>query len=990
VSPVDRVLDALRAHGGNPKRNGANWQAKCPAHDDRVASLSISEGNDGRVLLHCHAGCDTEAIVIALNLEMRDLFVEDKKPPSGRETRYPYPDEHGQLLYTQVRVDFADGTKKVWTEPKGVKQRTLYRLGEVLNREPADRWVLLPEGEKCVDRLVAEGFVATTNSHGAKGWRDELARHLAGARVALLADNDDEGRKRVEAAARSLHGVAGIVRVVDLPDLPTKGDVVDWLNNGGTAEELGQRIIEAPDWPPDIHDRLNIGENGASTPSATTATVPPPPVEPPELARNPQILNVFREAIGKRGVVGEETTACTLYLILTSRVLDKQVSAAVKGHTSSGKSWTVERVVEFYPPDAVIEMTAMSEHALVYMKEDFQHRTLVLYEAVALREGQEENHTAYFVRSLLSEGRIRYPVAMRDKDEGMVTRWIVKDGPTNLIVTTTKTEVHAENETRLLSFSTDDSREQTARIMAELAAEADDDTDLSEWRQLQAWLAGANHKVTIPYSKQLAKLVPPVAIRLRRDFGALLALIRAHAVLHQLSRDTDDKGRIVATVDDYRAVRGLVADVLAEGVGSTVSETIRETVKAVEKLAPRHKDGVPAAAVAEILKLDKSAARRRLLQANDRDYVHNEEDRKGRPGRWVIGEPLPESVELLPDPDKLAVPPHHPTTPPPTAETVTPQGNPAGGGTVAGGQEGVEGDATEDDLGAHDGWKPPDVGALAEAAAPLDGALSAYNAKLRKAEQTADEPLDLEQLTIDGKPAAAVPKHPAVFSDELMPVLAAAVPPAEYPRVLDPFAGIGRIHQLANHTVAVELEPEWARAHPGTIVANALALPFTDEAFDAIVTSPTYGNRFADHHVARDGSVRRSYTHDLGRKLHPNNSGQLHWGAQYRTFHARAWASAVRVLRPGGRFVLNVSDHIRNHERQPVTDWHVETLTKLGFREIGRTDIPTKRMRYGENADARVDAEHVITFEKPAATSVGDGLDDLRSLLRDDPKRFTR
>ena len=110
-----------------------------------------------------------------------------------------------------------------------------------------------------------------------------------------------------------------------------------------------------------------------------------------------------------------------------------------------------------------------------------------------------------------------------------------------------------------------------------------------------------------------------------------------------------------------------------------------------------------------------------------------------------------------------------------------------------------------------------------------------------------------------------------------------------------------------------------------------------------------------------------SYTHDLGRPLHPSNSGRLHLGAEYRTFHARAWVQAVRVLRPGGRFVLpNISDHIRDHERERVTDWHVETLRKLGLHEIDRTDVPTKRMRYGANADARVEAEHVITFEKQA------------------------
>ena len=117
-----------------------------------------------------------------------------------------------------------------------------------------------------------------------------------------------------------------------------------------------------------------------------------------------------------RGLVGEERLAQTLYLVLTSRLLDKQVSAGVKGHSASGKSYTVETVTKFFPPEAYLEFTAMSERALVYSPEQYSHRTLIVYEVVALREGVEDDMTSYFVRSLLSEGRINYPVTVRDKD----------------------------------------------------------------------------------------------------------------------------------------------------------------------------------------------------------------------------------------------------------------------------------------------------------------------------------------------------------------------------------------------------------------------------------------------------------------------------------------------------------------------------------------------------------------------------------------------
>jgi hypothetical protein len=279
------------------------------------------------------------------------------------------------------------------------------------------------------------------------------------------------------------------------------------------------------------------------------------------------------------GVVGEDRNAKLVFLALSSRELEEPVSLALKGLSSSGKSYTVETTVRFFPPKAFIEMTAMSERALVYMKEDFAHRTLVLYEAVGLREQREKaesNLTAYFVRSLLSEGRINYPVTMRDKDGNFVTKTIVKEGPTNLVLTTTATSLHGENETRLLSLPTNDSSAQTRAVFLELAAGPRPAVDFTDWHALQRWIHTAEHRVVIPYARYLAENVPPVAVRLRRDFKAILRLIETHAILHQLSRDRDSLGRIVASEEDYLVVRGLVAEVIADGVEATVSPTIRE------------------------------------------------------------------------------------------------------------------------------------------------------------------------------------------------------------------------------------------------------------------------------------------------------------------------------------------------------------------------------------------------------------------------------
>ncbi len=144
-----------------------------------------------------------------------------------------------------------------------------------------------------------------------------------------------------------------------------------------------------------------------------------------------------------------------------------------------------------------------------------------------------------------------------------------------------------------------------------------------------------------------------MAVRLRRDFGAVRNLIRAHAILQQARRQRDAEGRIIATLEDYAVVRDLVADLISEGVEATVPTTVKGTV---EKLALMYSDDskpVPIVTLAEELKLDKSAAWRRVRTAIDRGYVKNLEERKGRPAQLVPGEPLPDDLEVLPTVERL-------------------------------------------------------------------------------------------------------------------------------------------------------------------------------------------------------------------------------------------------------------------------------------------------------------------------------------------------
>jgi len=207
--------------------------------------------------------------------------------------------------------------------------------------------------------------------------------------------------------------------------------------------------------------------------------------------------------------------------------------------------------------------------------------------------------------------------------------------------------------------------------------------------------------------------------------------------------------------------------------------------------------------------------------------------------------------------------------------------------------------------------------------------------------------------------------HPACYSRAVLAVIERHLPLEGL--VLDPFAGTGRVHQLATGTrptVGVELEPEWAAWHPDTLLGDATRLPFADRCFDAIATSPAYGNRMADHHEAKDDSRRHTYRHTLGRPLHRNNAGALQWGDRYRVVHWFAWLEAVRVLRPGGRLVVNVSDHFRKGQLQPVARWHLEILEALGLFCLAVEEVPTPRLRHGANGGLRADHEIVAVFTK--------------------------
>lgn len=216
LSATNRVVEALEKAGCAPRQRANGWDARCPAHEDSHPSLSVAAGNAG-ALLHCQAGCPTEAVVSALGLVMGDLFDRPRDGGDGPRiaATYGYLDEQGELLFEVVRFEPKDFRQRRpdghggWTWKLGDARRVPYRLSGLLAAVAAGEDVFVVEGEKDADAVVREGATATCVPGGAGKWRSGFANYFEGTqRVFVVADKDAPGYRHARDVLRSLRSVA--------------------------------------------------------------------------------------------------------------------------------------------------------------------------------------------------------------------------------------------------------------------------------------------------------------------------------------------------------------------------------------------------------------------------------------------------------------------------------------------------------------------------------------------------------------------------------------------------------------------------------------------------------------------------------------------------------------------------------------------------------------------------------------------------------------
>lgn len=245
---VHDVLSRLQGVKGG----GGQWSARCPAHDDKRQSLSISQGKDGQVLLKCHTGCTVESITSALGIEVKDLFQKQERPHVI--ATYTYPTGAQKLRYSDKHFSWRhpDG-KGGWEYNRKGIPHSLYVAGDLSGV------VFVVEGEKDADNLHKLGYDTVSGEDGAGPgkWRKEYTEQLKGRPVVIFQGNDQVGKDYAQETASALSKVCPEVKILDLslvwPEIPEHGDVSDLIAHFGpekAVEMITALIDQTSQWTP--------------------------------------------------------------------------------------------------------------------------------------------------------------------------------------------------------------------------------------------------------------------------------------------------------------------------------------------------------------------------------------------------------------------------------------------------------------------------------------------------------------------------------------------------------------------------------------------------------------------------------------------------------------------------------------------------------------------------------------------------------------------
>jgi hypothetical protein len=578
-------------------------------------------------------GCTLEAYAEAKQLPiafLQQLGLTQLSYLGAPAVRMPYRHADGTEAAVRFRVrlfDESNGDSRfAWK--KGSKVQ-LYGLDRLAAAKTAG-YVVLVEGESDCQTCWFHK-VPAVGVPGASNWKDERdAAYFDGIEtIYCVIEHDRGGETMLDWIAAS--GIRDRVRLVDLGDAKDIS-ALHLSDLGGFGERLRAVLDAAPLWS-EVHQREasheaeeELGKSGG-------------------LLDDPQLFSRVEEAIRQGGYVGDIGPPATAYVIMTSRLLDKPANGAFIAPSAAGKNRAVDAAVDLMPQGSVYLMTAGSERALIYCDEEFEHRVVVVAEADSI---PDEGAAASAIRSIAEDNVMRYDVVERDpRSNKQTTRHIVKQGPTSLITTSTRS-LAEQLGTRMLEIPISDSEHLTREIMRAHARRvkggASAPFQIAPFVSMQRWLELAGERrVVVPFAETLVDLIPAKQMRMRRDSAQLFTCVQAVAMLHQRQRSRDETGAVFATIDDYEIVRRLLSPIFEAVATDGCTAAVRETVGVVKE-----DEEVSEAEIGRRLNMAKSTVSYRVKRALSGGWLIDRETRERHAKRLARGAPLPENSAALP------------------------------------------------------------------------------------------------------------------------------------------------------------------------------------------------------------------------------------------------------------------------------------------------------------------------------------------------------
>ena len=380
------------------------------------------------------------------------------------------------------------------------------------------------------------------------------------------------------------------------------------------------------------------------------STIGPIPTDLEGLLHDPHLLEHIGQVIRRRGYAGDLRPPTLVYVGMTSRVLARPMNLAGVAASSTGKNHCVDAARQLMPSGAVRLVQAASPMALFYDNQHFRHQIVYFEEADSI---PEDGPAGSAMRALATNNELRYDVVVKHpKTKNMYTRHIRKRGPTGLITTSTRS-LGAQLGTRTLEIYLPDDPDQTKDIMRAHARQVQsgrhsEDVDLSPLLDLQEFLeikgeGFGERRIHVPFAEDLADLIPPGSVRMRRDFRQLLTCIQSITFLYQYQRARTSDGSVVALLEDYGRARDLLGGIFEANITQGLTPAVRQTVEAIQE-----GETVTSYDLVARLDLSKATVSYRVGRAVKGGWLVNEEWRKGMPSKLKRGDPLPDGVTALP------------------------------------------------------------------------------------------------------------------------------------------------------------------------------------------------------------------------------------------------------------------------------------------------------------------------------------------------------